>query len=325
MVELGEFLDYTLRIQNNREVAADNATLSDTLPAGFVLERGSVRLDDVQQNDPQGSPGPTLVFDLGTIPTGEVVTLTYRVRVGPGALQGDGINRAQAQSATPFPVISNIATVQVDVRDDVFSDKGFIIGKLYLDCNQNQIQDAGEGGIPGVRLYLENGTFAITDSAGKYNFFGVTPQTHVLKLDANSMPAGSKLVTLSNRHAGSASSRFVDLKKRELHKADFAEGSCSPQVMAEVTSRREQSAQLLPETEKGIKTELLFDADRQRVINPREQPASGVIEGEEGVPRFVERTPTTTEATTSPVLPSVPELVAPENDLHGVLSKLDIT
>ncbi len=325
VVELGEFLDYTLRIQNNREVAVDNVTLSDTLPAGFGLERGSVRLDGVRQNDPQGSPGPALVFALGAIPAREIVTLTYRVRVRPGALQGDGINRAQAQSDIPFPVISNIAAVQVDVRDDVFSDQGFIIGKVYVDCNHNDIQDAGEQGIPGVRLYLENGTFAITDSAGKYNFFGVTPQTHVLKVDADSMPAGSKLVSLSNRHAGSASSRFVDLKKRELHKADFAEGSCSPQVMTEVEARREQSAQLLPETEKGIKTELLFDADRGRVINPRKQPASGLIEGEERVPRFTTSQPPEPAATTSPVLPSESRLVAPENDLHGILSQLDIT
>ncbi len=327
VVEIGEFLDYTIRIKNNREAPVGAVSLSDTLPAGFALERGSVRLDDVRQSDPQGSPGPALLFDIGSIPARETATLTYRVRVGPGALQGDGINRAQARSAPPLPQTSNLATAKVEVRDDVFRDKGFIIGKVFLDCNHNRLQDAGEEGIPGVRLYLENGTFAITDSAGKFNFFGVTPQTHVLKLDTDSMPAGSKLVSLSNRHAGSPSSRFVDLKKRELHKADFAEGSCSPQVLAEVESRRDQSDQLLPETEKGLSTELLFDADRQRVINPREQPASGLIEGEKNVPRFAPappETPVESESIT-PVLPFEPTLVGADHDLGRLLSELDVT
>ncbi len=324
VVEMGDFIDYTVDVRNTRDAAVGGVTLSDALPAGFVLERGSVRLGDVKQEDPQGSPGPSLLFTLGTIAAGDTVTLTYRVRVGPGALQGDGTNRAMAQSAPPLSHTSNLATAKVEVRDDVFSDRGFIIGKVFVDCNQNHLQDAGELGIPGVRLYLENGTFAITDSAGKYNFFGVTPQTHVLKLDTASLPPGAALQSLSNRNAGNPSSRFVDLKKRELHKADFAEGSCTPALLADVEARREQSAAWLPETEKGLSTELLLD---ERVINPREQPASGLIEGEESVPRFEAVASKADPASTAPILPSEPEGVqtAPDSELLRMMPTLDAT
>ena len=324
VIEIGDFLDYTVDIKNTREAATGGVVLTDTLPAGFALQPGSVRLDDVRQDNPPDSPGPILSFSVGTIPGDATVTLTYRIRVGPGALEGDGVNRAQAHSAPPLPQVSNIATAKVEIRDDVFSDKGFILGKVYLDCNRNHLQDAGEVGIPGVRVYLENGTFAITDGAGKYNFFGVVPQTHVLKLDATSMPPESRLEVLSNRHAGNPASRFVDLKRRELHKADFAESSCSPAVLEAVEARRAQSAGLRPETEKNLTTELVVDENRRRVIDPRKEPSSGLLEGEKQIPRFepvAPRSPGTSESTLT-VLPPEPDLDGLDQELVDKLPSL---
>ncbi|MBK7904393.1 MAG: hypothetical protein IPJ97_16730 [Proteobacteria bacterium] len=34
-----------------------------------------------------------------------------------------------------------------------------MVGKIYLDCNQNRVQDHEEMGDPGVRFYLEDGTY----------------------------------------------------------------------------------------------------------------------------------------------------------------------
>ena len=74
----------------------------------------------------------------------------------------------------------------------VFSDDAaFVLGKVYLDCNQNRQQDAGEQGVFRVSaLYLEDGTNVITDSAeGKYSIYGISAKTHVLKLDRSSLAA----------------------------------------------------------------------------------------------------------------------------------------
>lgn len=84
------------------------------------------------------------------------------------------------------------------------------------------MQDKGELGVPGVRLYMEDGSYVVTDRDGKYDFYGVSPKTHVLKLDRTTLPAGAELVIQSNRNAGDPSSRFVDVKRGELHRADFA-------------------------------------------------------------------------------------------------------
>jgi hypothetical protein len=57
------------------------------------------------------------------------------------------------------------------------------VGKVFTDCNRNGGQDAGELGVPGVRIYMEDGNFVVTDREGKYNFYGIKPITHVLKVD----------------------------------------------------------------------------------------------------------------------------------------------
>ena len=138
---------------------------------------------------------------------------------------------------SPLVKVSNIATAVVQVLPGVFSDRGYLIGKVYADCNQNQVQDKGELGVPGVRLFLEDGTSVVTDGLGKYSLYGLRPITHVIKLDNTTLPAGAHLEVLSNRNANVAGSRFVDMKNSELHKADFAIDSCNADLQQEIKRR----------------------------------------------------------------------------------------
>ncbi len=149
--------------------------------------------------DPRIGKGTLLTFTLPALATGTPTNLSYRVKLGPNSLSGDGINRAQAQVLT---AVSNVATAGVQIDGGVFSNDAFIIGKVFLDCNNNRINDEAESGIPGVRLYLEDGTYVITDEEGKYSLYGITPKTHVLKVDKSSLPPGAALEILSNRNAG---------------------------------------------------------------------------------------------------------------------------
>jgi hypothetical protein len=68
----------------------------------------------------------------------------------------------------------------------------------------------------------------------------------VVKVDQTTLPAGSRLVVLSSRNAGDGDSLFVDLRDGELHRADFAEGSCTNKVMEDVKRRRQHGAVLAP-------------------------------------------------------------------------------
>lgn len=235
--DVGDFVDYAVTVKNNAGGALNGVTVRDTLPRGFLYEAGSARVNGARIGDPAGT-GATREFALGDLAGGGTSALTYRLRVAADALRGDGINRAVAASSAPQATTSNTASAQVKVQAGVFSDRAYIVGQVYVDCDGNRLRDPGEPGIPGVRLYLENGSYAVTDGEGKFSFYDVIARTHVLKLDPGTLPAGSRLVTLSNRNAGDPGSRFVDLKNGELHKADFAVASCTPEILREVETRR---------------------------------------------------------------------------------------
>jgi uncharacterized repeat protein (TIGR01451 family) len=232
--EPGDFVDYTIVIKNTTTIDLPTTQLQDNLPVGFRYVKGTARLNTVALADPLGSPGPALHFAVGTLTAGSSVTLTYRVAVGIAA-SGMAINHAQAVSGV---AMSNVASAAVQIVPGVFSDKAYLIGTVYLDCNRNHFQDPDEKGIPGVRLFLEDGTHVTTDIDGKYSLYGLDPATHALKLDKSTLPAGAVLEVLANRNAGVASSRFADLKNGELHRADFASDTCNEGVVKEVDLRR---------------------------------------------------------------------------------------
>ena len=188
-------------------------------------------------------------------------------------MQGDATNRVQASVGA---VLSNLASAKVSVQGGVFDNRGFIVGKVYLDCNRNRVQDEGEVGVPGVRIYMEDGTSAMTDSEGKYSFYGVQPRTHMVKVDKVTLPASWEFVDLSNRQAGDAGSAFVDLKNGELAKANFAEGSCNASVMDEVKARRARPESPQSETERALAQRIEADPAAHPLGDVRAQPASGI-------------------------------------------------
>jgi uncharacterized repeat protein (TIGR01451 family) len=276
-VEIADFLDYSIKVRNNdpSNIGSDGGVLvADNLPAGFAYQRGSARINGVAAADPAGSTGARLGFNIGALNAAAVATLTYRVRIGPGALQGDATNRASASSGA---ATSNLASVKVAVQGGVFSNRGYIVGKVYQDCNANRAQDLAEAGIPEVRVYLEDGTYAISDGEGKYSFYGIAPRTHVLKLDQTSLPPGAQLSILSNRNAGDPGSVFVDLKNGELMKADFATASCSAQVSDEVAARRAKALSSATESQRALKQRLDADSQIRPPGDARALPASGTI------------------------------------------------
>lgn len=264
-VEVGDSLLYTITLRQTAGAAMATVNVIDRLPHGFTYIDGTARVEGRGIENPLGRPGPTLVFDVGPLAVGQQKTLTYRVRVGVGSQQGDGVNRARGYGCSidgscvdtttlsPYTnggvVASNPAEYRVIVSGGVFTDEGCVVGKIFMDCNVNHVQDREELGIPGVRMYFEDGTWMVSDSEGKYSYCGLPPRSHTLKVDPSTLPVGARLTTSSNRNLGDADSLFIDLKNGELHRADFIEGSCSNTVLEQVKARRTQGEIRAPETE----------------------------------------------------------------------------
>ncbi|MBF7687390.1 DUF11 domain-containing protein [Acinetobacter sp. EC24] len=277
--EIGEFEEYTVTVANRGTADSTNVAMTDTLPRGFVYMQGSMRVDGTKVADPIGGKGPYLKLGLGTLTPSKEVKVQYRVYIGPNALNGDGINRVRVKDATGTE--SNEAFAAVEVTPGALISDGFIVGKVFTDCNQNGMQDSGELGVPGVRLYLEDGSYVITDSEGKYDFYGVSAKTHVLKVDSTSLPIASQLNLISNRQAGDPNSRFVDLKRGELHRADFAISDnalqCGQPLIQRVLDRKKKIEQDNTNLEQVLRSDLTADPIFSKVTDVRSQPASGCI------------------------------------------------
>jgi uncharacterized repeat protein (TIGR01451 family) len=240
--ELGDSVQYTIKISNANNSALIGAALHDNLPAGFRYIPGTARINGARAADPSGS-GPQLVISLPTIPAGATAELTYFVRLGVGAAQGDGVNRAQVFIGARAK--SNVASAKVKVTGGVLGTDACIIGKVFIDCDGNHMQNnlpgSNEFGMPGVRLVMETGAYAVTDGDGKYSICPVTPHTHVVRVDRRSLPKGANMLPSSNRNAGDGLSMFVDVKNGDLFRAEFIEGSCSAEVVNEVKERRKRA------------------------------------------------------------------------------------
>jgi uncharacterized repeat protein (TIGR01451 family) len=204
-VEIGDTVSYHVEVHNATAVAVDDAVVTDQLPPSFHYAEGTALLTappaPQQSITPQTSDGTLLVFHIGRIEAGARVTLVYRVRVGANAQEGDQYNSASAAGTltTGERVSTPPARASVRVRRGIFSSQQVIVGRVYVDANLNGQFDKGERGLPGVRLYLNNGQSVITDSEGLYNFPAVNEGAQVVSLDPVTLPPGYTLVDTGRR------------------------------------------------------------------------------------------------------------------------------
>jgi len=297
LAEVGDTVRYTIAVQTTGGALPRQTTVVDRLPAGFTYVPGTASVNEVPIADPAGGVGPTLAFQLGPMTGSGPLVLRYRARVGVGAQQGDGINRAQAFACgvpagcvgpdfQPLPgsLATNEARYRVRVSGGVFTTEACVLGKIFVDCNGNHVQDPEELGIPGVRLLMEDGTTLVSDSEGKYSVCGVSPRSHVLKVDPITLPQGSRLMTTSNRNLGDAGSLWLDVKNGELHRADFIEGSCRNPVLDQVKARRAQGEVRAPERERERGPALRFDS-KAHGLTPQTTPQQGTDGANQMVPK----------------------------------------
>ncbi len=210
----GDFVQYTLSTKNMRD-STDifNTSITDKLPHGFRYQPGSTQIDDTPAADPMiSADGQTLTFTLGDINSGGSRSVRYVAQIGAQS-SGLAINTAIAHATG---MSSNIATAEIIVTDELMRDRSILIGQVGLDV------DGNISGLADVRLFLENGTYTITDEQGRYHFEGVTPGTHVIQIDTDTLPKNVTLVAANtSRSAGSALSRFINVQGGTLWREDF--------------------------------------------------------------------------------------------------------
>ncbi len=136
-----------------------------------------------------------MTFRLPALDARRSVALRYVAVVTSGAAGSTLVNRATARADGGTE--SNTASAAVLLREELFSSAALLLGRVYAGTCDTTV-DSGEG-VAGVRVYLEDGRYAVTDDEGKYHFEGVTPGSHVVQLDTITLPEQLRAAAL--RHA----------------------------------------------------------------------------------------------------------------------------
>jgi len=222
VVGIGDFLQYDVRVRDPGLAAAPTGIdLSVTLPVGFRYRTGTSSIDGIPLGDPTiGDDGRTLDFALPPVAVAAFVSVRLVAEVTTGTPIGNAL--ASARSEVLASLESHTATNTVLVRDDLFANSTFILGQIALGACDGQNVDPLQG-VPGVRVYLEDGTYAITDERGLYHFEGILPGVHVVQVDTATIPPDLELVPCvrNTRFAGRKFSQFVDVQGGTLWRADF--------------------------------------------------------------------------------------------------------
>ncbi|WP_211196070.1 DUF11 domain-containing protein [Alteraurantiacibacter aquimixticola] len=248
VAEPGDPVIYTVTVRNlDPSRAKRNVTLVDRPSRWLRLRSDSIRIDgEPVEGDAltiaQDGGMLTLAFDK--IDAGATATVTYAMIVLPDAPPGDAVNVAEATD-----IFGNASRAQANLRiaRESIAGRMTLIGRISAgDC-------AVEGprpGIPGVRVMLEDGSFAITDADGRYHFEGLIPGTHVVQIAERTLPEGGELVDCarSTRSAGKDNSRFITGQGGSLAVADFH--AIIPQAAAveEAASAAAEESTLLSDT-----------------------------------------------------------------------------
>ncbi|MGA1795806.1 MAG: DUF11 domain-containing protein [bacterium] len=231
----GDFIQFMVSVENPSAAATvPGVEVKDLLPRGFRYQKNSTKINGEQGEEPLISPdGRSMTLAIGDLPAHSKASVSYVAEVAAGARIGDAENLAWATGAGGEN--SNIGKVTVKVRHEFMRSACIILGQVTIEgCADNETTQKENGKredrgqvpapcvLPGVRVYLENGSSVITDKNGMYHFEGVDPGVHVVQMDVESIPEEYQPKEGRNdRFAGNAFSRFVDLQAGTMWRADF--------------------------------------------------------------------------------------------------------
>lgn len=223
----GDVVQYRIEVRNPDRVRNSGPiTVTDILPASMRLRLNSVRYNGSSVTPVASADGSEFSVVVPPLAGGASGLLTYLAEVRVDARSGDAVNRASARDNRGASSETVDAAIRI-IRDGI-SERFTIVGRITEGgCS---VDPRKAKGISGVRVMLEDGSYAITDIDGRYHFEGVVPGLHVVQVDPSTFPLDQAPVDCAQntRSAGSAISRFVEGRGGNLKRADFRSKQVSP-------------------------------------------------------------------------------------------------
>lgn len=215
----GETLLYSLVVRNSGEAGPEDGTVTVDLPAGIRLRGRTITIDGLPAGDAVriSADGRRLEIAPGLLPAGSERRIGFAAAIAANAPPGRRVTIARLIDTLGR---NSLADAMVEIEREGIAARMTIIGQVLSGpCTSGE----AARGIGGVRVIMEDGSFAITDADGRYRLEGVTPGTHVVQVVRGTLPAGTRLVDCSGstRSAGDPGSRFVIAQGGSLARADF--------------------------------------------------------------------------------------------------------
>lgn len=259
-VRVGELIGFKVTLKSFYEKNIDGIRTTVVLPPGFKYVNDSAVVDGKTIRMVDGKKGRVTFYIDGTLEKNEEITLNLTSQVL--ITSNGGTNKVRTYSNGDVEggaISSNTSTVEVEVDQEETQRRGVIFGRVFIDDNGNGLYDVDEKPVAGVKIYLENGHFAITDGRGKYSLFGEMALTHVVRLDQFSAPKGGTLKVIDSRYSKDGAEVFADVKRNELYKVNFAYENVNEEFLTEV-EKREKLEEVLPKEINQVieKEELTF-------------------------------------------------------------------
>lgn len=216
-------VEHTVQIENPHN-NSNQLVFKAVLPKLLTYQPGTARVNGKQIADPVQS-GKYLSFALDNPGAREQLQFTTQLDL---SMVGEFIMQGQLQAETN----DNITTANTWVTNRFVVAEGEQASKSNI-IEVSQAQSSKQilngrhidpvTGVEGIRLFLEDGRYVLTDDRGMYHFEAIEPGTHVVQIDTASIPQHLEIHQCVNntRFAGTSYSRFVDIEPGLLWRADF--------------------------------------------------------------------------------------------------------
>ena len=196
-VAIGEPVPYSLVLRNLGTVSIAGFVVRDILPAGMRFVPASLTGADSARVNGQS----LTIWMAGTLAAAEERTVRYAAVLGSAGANRALVNRAVAEAEGGL-VVSDTAAASIRVRAGYAMQGRTLLGKVYLDRNDNGEQDAGEEGVAGAQIRTADGQVVTADKEGRYSLRDVAPGTHALRIDTlTAIPRGFGLARVAEEIA----------------------------------------------------------------------------------------------------------------------------
>jgi hypothetical protein len=261
-------------------VPLSDISIVDQFPAGFKYKAGSARLDGAPAEPLINSR--ELVWENLQLQVNERRTVQLLLVVGSGVSEGEYVNSARVVDNTTGGTASGEATATVRVIPDLTFDCTDVIGKVFDDRNLNGEQDAGEKGLPGVRVVTARGLLSTADEHGRFHITcAAVPDedrgsNFILKLDERSLPTGYRLTTENPRVRRATRGKMLRFTfgatVHRVVRVDIADGVFEPDTTELRMQWTHKIDRLLEELKKGpsvLRLSYLVDVEGKGLVQER--------------------------------------------------------